>query len=972
MRGPFSPVFVGRDAEHAEVTDAIVGRRRRVVIIEGEAGVGKTRLITEVLAGLPASQERVLVTRCPPMRVPFTLGALVETISRSPGDVVEFGPLAGALRPLFPEWADRLPPAPAPAEDRGMERHRLFRALTGLLSALGVGTVVVEDLHWADETTFEFLLHLVTLDEPVIGVVATWRPEDLPDHDLIARLTRIAADQRGQRLRLEPLDVEATSALIASMLRRRGLSRSLAIHLHERTQGVPLLIEEMVRSLYDRAGPGGFAGEWTAARVRSLAPPPSLGDSVLARMDAMSASARLAARALAVLAEPADAALISQVSGLAPHAAWDAIEEAAAAYLITSGPDGRLAFRHGLVLDAIAGQVPPLQRARLHQQAAAVLSRTAQPPVARLAWHLKEAGDLGGWARHAEKVADLALAAGDHVAAKDILVDLITCTEQEPEDLTRLAAKIQLPAITGEDEGQRLATALRAAAGRAHLAPLVEGKLRYQLARIIGNAGDILGGRAETERAIPLLVTHPSLAGRAMINLVHLSWLDWPERTREWWLRRASRLMRAGDASELQLAVDLTTVLLRFGAEEGWAQAAKLPMRSSATADRLLVVRGLANVGHCALIWGRYDQADTYLTAAAELAVEYGYRLVRVAVGVMQVHLDYLRGRWTGRAVELEEICDDETIPASVRLEAGVVADLIGIAEGWPADAEKRLRAALVDSADLLGPELFVEACAGLAEITLAGGRSGEAVQVTEQPFGLLCRTGVWIWGSSLVLARVRALLAAGYLDEARDTVASLEQGLAGKDAPAAAAALLTARALVAGAAGDEETGQLFCQAAGGWERLGRPLETLRAREGAARYHLRAGARGAVSDLRGILRDYSRFGAVPDGQRAAGLLNALGVSVRAPGNRGGRPGYGENLSPREREVAELVAAGRTDAEIAAALYKSLNTVRSQVKAAKRKLGVSTREDLARVVSQERPKTTMAAGREPGGHQRMAG
>jgi len=106
------------------VTDALVGQRRRVVIIEGEAGVGKARLITEVLAGLPARQERVLVTRCPPMRVPFTLGALVETISRRPCDAVEFGLLAGALRPLFPEWADRLPPALAPAEDRGMERHR--------------------------------------------------------------------------------------------------------------------------------------------------------------------------------------------------------------------------------------------------------------------------------------------------------------------------------------------------------------------------------------------------------------------------------------------------------------------------------------------------------------------------------------------------------------------------------------------------------------------------------------------------------------------------------------------------------------------------------------------------------------------------------------------------------------------------------------------------------------------------------
>lgn len=89
----------------------------------------------------------------------------------------------------------------------------------------------------------------------------------MADRDLVARLSRIAAGRSGIRLRLEPLDVEATGELVASILGRRDLSRSLAIHLHERTQGVPLLVEEMLRSLHDRVGASGFEGEWTATPV---------------------------------------------------------------------------------------------------------------------------------------------------------------------------------------------------------------------------------------------------------------------------------------------------------------------------------------------------------------------------------------------------------------------------------------------------------------------------------------------------------------------------------------------------------------------------------------------------------------------------------------------------------------------------------------------------------------------------------
>ncbi|WP_433187467.1 helix-turn-helix transcriptional regulator [Actinoallomurus sp. CA-150999] len=944
-----SPVLVGRGEELGRLVAALRRADRRVVIIEGDAGIGKTRLITEALNAPDVDAGRVLCTRCPPVHTPFTLGALVEGISRRGIDGVALGALSGALRPLFPEWGDRLPPAPGPAEHSAMDRHRLFRALADLLLRLDLTTVVVDDLHWADETTFDFLIHLATMDDPGIGVVVGWRPDEIPDRDLAARLSRIAAGGGGYRLRLGPLDAGATDEFITSMLRRRDVPRSLAVHLHSRTQGVPLLIEEMVQTLYDRAGAAGFAGEWTAARVRALAPPPSLRDSVLARLDGISDAAVLAVQALAIVAVPTEEALVARVTDLGFETARAALSEATAANLLVVGPDRALSFRHALVLDAVDEQISPLLRPLLHERVAAALAESAQPPIGRLARHLKEAGDTAGWARYAERIADLALAQGDDVTAKDVLFELVTRTEQSPRALTRLAAKIPLPALNRASDYERLAEVLRAAADRGELAALEEGKARWHRARVLMYADDVAGAREETERAIPLLAEDPSLAGEAMISLVHLSWSNWSPGTRRDWLRRAARpVARRNSHGGLVLVVDLTTVLLRFGSADGWAEAAKIPMRDVDVSDRLLAARGLANVGCCAMIWGRHEQAETYLSAALDLARTYEYPHLQMGLAVIHGHLDYFRGRWAGLADRLRDLSACESLQAGRRLEADLVISRLLTAEGRTREARDILRSVLAHPSGQFVPELVMEASAALAEAALVEGRVEEALEATERPFRLLRRTEVWIWGVDLVPVRVRTLLAAGRPEEASDAVSCLAGGLVGQDAPACHASLLSCQAVVAEARSDFATAAtLFEQAAAAWDTLPRPYESLRAQEGAARCEVRRARPDlAAGRFVTVLREYSRLGAFADGERIVLQLRDLGVRSRRPGRRGGRTGYGEQLSPREREVIELVAAGRTDTEIASILFKSVNTIRSQVKSAKRKLGVSSRMDLA--------------------------
>ena len=311
---PGAPAFVGRGRELAAAARALA-RPPALVLIEGEAGIGKTRLVTELLTASAGTAGRVMVAACPPFREPHTLGPVVDAIRQAATGVgdLRLSGLAGALRPLLPEWSASLPPAPSRPWMRQRPGTGCFAHCKELLDALRIGTVVLEDAQWADDATAEFVLFLGTQRPPRVSVVVTYRPEDLAEDSLIPRLAaRLSPGFTQLRLRLGAADHGETTALASSMVRGQPISPGSGTFLHEGTDGLPLAVEESVRLMQDRAELVNRRDGWSRRRSGASVIPPTVRDAVLERVRRLDPRAQTVLRAVAVLAEPTRPAIIAR------------------------------------------------------------------------------------------------------------------------------------------------------------------------------------------------------------------------------------------------------------------------------------------------------------------------------------------------------------------------------------------------------------------------------------------------------------------------------------------------------------------------------------------------------------------------------------------------------------------------------------------------------------------------------------
>ncbi|WP_051267516.1 helix-turn-helix transcriptional regulator [Nakamurella lactea] len=954
------PRFVGRGPELAQILRALQAPPA-VVLIEGEAGIGKSRLVQEVLehrqaaaGGHRTTAAKVLVATCPPFREPFTLGPVVDALRETTDSVGDLGltALAGALRPMFPEWADGLPPLPEQLDDPSAARHRLFRALAELLDRLSVELLVVEDVHWSDQATIEFLIFLMSR-RPAHGspaarsLLCTYRPEDLPADSLLLRLTSRFTGTNQLTVTLGPLGMAATAEMLSSMLAGEPMSTEFVTFMHDGTDGVPLAVEESLRLLQDRSDLTHRDGEWVRRRLDQIAVPPRVRDSVLERVGRMSDAARAVVEAAAVLTDPSAEPTIAEVAGLEPSVFREGMGEALDAGVLGSNARRLIAFRHVLACRAVYDDLPSPRRGELHRRAGVALEHSPIAQNAALARHFREAGETDGWVRYAEQAAALARSSGDVATSDGLLYDVVVHAELPGAARAELADKISL-SLVGPDRYLALAEVLGQALGNEMTDAATEGEIRYQRGRFLTSVDEYAAANDELRRSVPLLDHRPDWGARALLLLGHPRGTDLPATEHLGWLLRAAAAIETLPAlQQLRHRVDLATSLLALGENRGWEEAARIPEHPESERGLESISRAQINFSHFATAWGRYAQAAHHLQLAGELTAEGRHARFRDIVMVNRARLDWFAGRWQGLVSRAERLAGNEDLQPVSRIESSLIVAQLHIADGNVAAAEPRLSECLRQAWRHGALAESMEIAGALGALHLEIGRPAEALSVTEEPMKGLTLKGIWLWATELLPVRVQALVDVGELGAAAALCDLFEGGAAGLQAPGPLAALADCRAVLLEGQGDAAGAiDAFDAAATRWQAMSRPYDSWRAKERRASTLLAVGRKdAAAAGFSEVFDGFAGLDARGPATRVLAALRELGVDVKRPW-WGGSKGYGSRLSPRELEVAGLVVDGRTTKEIARLLSRSPHTVASQLNSAMRKLEVSSRTALA--------------------------
>ncbi|SDU75189.1 ATP-binding protein [Jiangella alkaliphila] len=948
-----APAMVGRSRELSQLA-AAGSAPPAVVSIEGEAGVGKTRLVTEWLAGPGTAGRWIMVGRCHPIRESFPLGPVLEAL-RGVGEELRGRPVstvAGALRPLLPELAAWLPPAPEPLDDRVAQRHLVFRGLAALLTAVSPAVLVLEDLHWVDEQTADFVAYLLADMPADLTLVLTYRGEDA-DAGVRALTAKPPAGTARAHVVLAPLDEARTGLLAGAILDADQVSEEFTRYLWEGTSGLPFAVEEVLALFRERGEVMHRGDRWARRTLARLEVPRSIRDSTVERVDRLPAGARRLVDAVAVLRTPAVPAVLAAMTAPGDggdDGSGDRLLDAlaqAVAHGVLAETDGRFGFRHALAAQAVYDDLNAARRIALHSRAADALGEQSPVPLGQVAHHLRSAGRFTEWADAAVRAAAQAARLGDEDEAVRLLADVLRQADLPPSRRAAVAVDLgwaALDTLHARDVIEPLRAVLD-----LDVPGTARGELRFLLAVILGQAGeDPAGQRQLFPDALPELEHRPDLRTWAMVGLGVTIPSDVPTSESVYWMTRAVELVEGVDDRLLKIFVlGKAGASLMEGGDRSWrAVAERVEALTGGRPRQRREASAYCSLGVAASYLGHLTTADRMLAAGLRSeAAQQNRRLEVMLRGGLAV-LSYGAGRWDGLAGEVDAALADVADYATSRLDLELVAGALAVAGGDVDGGEALLRRVTELAVEIGAYEIVPLAATAWARAGLARGDVPAALTRIRTLLGVLDAKGLWAPAGWAVPVAVETLLAADLRAEAERFADRAAAELRELDAPLADPALAHARGLLAGSADD------LVAAAEQYDTLPAPYEAARAREAAAAARLAAGDvhRGGPL-LREAAAAYQRLGAAGDADRAAGLARRHDVALPAR-HRGGRRGYGTELSPRERQVAELAASGRTNKEIAAALFVSAFTVDKHMAAIKRKLRVRSRTDLVRLLGKE--------------------
>ncbi len=924
------PVVAGRDEELAalaEIFGRAAGGRGACVVVTGEAGVGKTRLVTEAATGARGRGQVVLAGRSTPTDRVSPLRPLGEALldglrDRRPPDDPALAPYLPALGTLVPHWAGgpAFPAVPPPPVVLAEAMLRIVRWLSPERGAI----IVLEDMHWADRETLAVLEYLADhVTAFPVALVLTARSDEPGTSGLGSALTRGAV-----RLHLAPLAESEVAAMAAACLGVDTAPAAILAGLRRNAGGLPLLVEDLI-------GVAGHPGPMRYAEIIS------------GRLAGLDAGARGMVEAAAVLGIEVDAGLPGQVSRLAPSAVADAMTAARASGLLTP-VHGRLAFRHALVRELVLAQLDHVRRAELCRRAAETLEASGPGVISE---RLGELWIQGGEPRRAvaalRRAGRAARAAGATAAAEALVgralavapADLAGVLRLELLELLTVAGRIDDLSVVGAQALDDLAhdpdltaavhlllarTAVGAgvpADAQRHLDAVsglgVLSPRRIAQLRVVHAAAVIAGGSAErlalSGRLAGQAVTAAEEAGDPELRCEALELLAMSLRPRD--LTAAAGVLR----QELEAAERAGLVLWRLRAlnELGTVEAMR-----DARGDRLCRAHELAvQVGaldtaastliNLAGLYVMTDATPEALAAAGQarqLAMQLGLTQAVAAATAVEAVAHGLAGRRTEmeqrlrRAVELAP--DDADIAAYATGGArGVVALLFEErAEALAAFARARELGTPIRAADPWHTALLVRAVQGDATVSEVEAELARATAGARFP-------ATW-----LGYAHAVTLGAAGDRTAAEAAFRKAERAASRYPLFRAIALRLAAEAALEHPFGDPVTWLRDAEAVFVSRRLPRIASACRG--------LLARAGAPATRRRG--RD--------DAALAPDLLR-LGVTAR------------------EAEVLELVGEHLSNKDIAARLYLSPRTVEKHVASLLLKTGTADRAALGRMARQ---------------------
>lgn len=935
-----SPVLVGRKDELDSLLRATT-EPPALVVVEGEAGVGKTRLVEEFLdaPGLDGANRHV--GDCQSLVEPFPLGPVLEALRTARPDRTGLGPITGVLRPLLPELSPLLPDSPEPLADRLAERHRLFRALRELIDALGRTVLVLEDLHWADEQTLEFLRFLSPQLPSQLTLVCTRRCEEVAASSVPLSLAAHLPSQTTRlELRLLPLDKNEVRMLAAEILDAEEISQEFVDYLFEGSGGLPFAVEEVLRLLENREDLIQRKGAWVRRSLEDLAVPGAVRDFVLERLAELDPSAQDLVRASAVLGVQAGEELLGKVADLRTERTETALAEALSAALLVEASNNRFRLRHDLARQAVEEAVPSPLRRRFHLRAARELEKERPKPLARLAYHYRAADRTEEWTVYAEATADRAQSLDDAITAFRFLREALEVETLSSARRAQLASKFLVGAFDSFGE-KDAADLVRPLLDDKALPPEVRGELRLHLGRFLCQAGEDEEGYALIREAVDLLHSRPALSASAMAFLAQPSFRAGRfDEYLQWVARAAAEAARSDDrALQIRLSADRACTLLILGDARAWPAIEDIPEPGTEVDEVRQSARASGNLADALLHLGYHGQARELIDK--DLATGPGCFREHVIARVTSAQLDFVNGNWGGLEERVQLLLDEgeDRLPHHADLQA--VQGLLQLARGEVGAAAETFE--YLTEEKLCDIAIVPWVCGGLARIRLAEERPEAALEAVARAVEIVEQQGVWTWSTDVAPVTVEALLGARRPAEAAKFVHRLAEGIEGRDAPAAGAALRVCRGLLAEAKGDLEGAiREYAGAERRWRALPRPYEAARAREYRGRAILVDDPEGGQRRLVEAMDAYRALGAQWDAGRVRATLRQRGF---VPPHRAGRKGYGSELSPREREVVDLASDGMSNREIALSLTVSRSTVEHHVSSAMRKLGASSRHEL---------------------------